>query len=75
MSPVDEVVAFLRDYVGLSGVHPDTRLGIDVPFDSFAVVDVIAFLGARFGKQLDPLSLSMDDFASPRTIAALLERG
>ncbi len=74
MSPVDEVVAFLRDYVGLSGVQADTRLGIDVPFDSFAVVDVIAFLSGRYGKHLDPLNLSMDDFATPRTIAALLER-
>jgi len=74
VSPVDEVVAFLRDYVGLPGVQADTRLGVDVPFDSFAVVDVIAFIAGRYGKQLDPLLLSMDDFATPRTIAALIER-
>lgn len=74
MNRVDEVVDFLRDYVGIPGVQPDTRLGVDVPFDSFAVVDVIAFIAGRYGKQLDPLNLSMDDFATPRTIAALIER-
>lgn len=70
-----DLLAFMHDYLGLQGVGASTRLGQDVPFDSFAVVDVIAFVEAKYGVKLDVGRLSITDFATPSTIANRVARG
>lgn len=71
---VDEIVEFLADYVGLVGVSAESRLGEDVPFDSFAIVDTLAFLEERFACRVPPAEIGLADFATPTAIAALLTR-
>ncbi len=71
---VADLVVFLHDYLGLTGVAAHTRLGEDVPFDSFAVVDVIAFVEAKYGVVVDSSALSIHDFATPAVIAERVAR-
>lgn len=71
---VQEICRFLADFLMMKGVGPDSSLVESYAFDSFGVQDVLSFLHVRFGKQVEPALLTMADFATPRTIAALLVR-
>ena len=71
--PVAVICVFLGDFLAMKGVGPASRLAETYAFDSFAVQDVLSFLEIRFGKVVEPSLLTMADFETPRTIAALLE--
>lgn len=70
---LEHILVFLDEYVGIHDPGPETPL-FDNGLDSLQVNDLAAFLEYRFHLKVPESEITLDDFATPRSITALVRR-
>ncbi len=68
-----EILHFLRVYLGMPDVGPDTDL-FAAGLDSIQVGEVATFAEVRFGVRIPPRDITAAAFGTPGRIAALVGR-
>jgi acyl carrier protein len=72
VSVPDRILRYLREElkVATEGIAPETPLFSTGRVDSFAMVDLIAFLEQEYRFRFDPLDITLDHLDSVARIAA-----
>ncbi len=73
----DDIAAFLKErfpVLAARGVSAATPLIASGAIDSLGILDLVAFLGERFGIELSDDDFDPDNFETVGTLAAFVER-
>jgi len=71
----NEVITFVRNEFEATGeIERNTQLIADGIVDSIGVLRLVRFLEDRFGVQIDPQDLVLENFASVKAIVNLLRK-
>lgn len=73
----DDIAAFLKGRfpaLAARGVTDETPLISSGAIDSLGILDLVAFLGERFGIELSDEDFDPDNFETVGTLAAFVER-